>query len=708
MQARSMFFICLLLLATAPSTHGVKTDANPIGKVLDLLSALATKVAADGENAATAYKDYYDWCEDEVRSIKQEIETATALKEELEATINKAVADIQNGETKIDELAGAVASGKADLSSATIVRQKEVAEFDASESELSKVVDTLTRAINILEREMQKNPAALVQVDTANLQELLQALTVVMDAASFGQTDRQKLLALVQSRANAEADDEEFGAPAPAAYKSHGGSIVEVIEDMREKAEAQLAELRKSEANSKHNHNMLKQSLEAQAEADEKDLAEQKAGKAAAEEAKATADGNLGATNKQIAVAQELLEKTREGCMQVAKDYDVTLAGRAEELKALAQATKILKASTGGAAGQSYSFLQTGSSSRSSEIVGMVKRLAEKQHSIALEQLASRIATVLRYSTSGGDDPFVKVKGLIQAMIEQLMHEAEEEADEKAYCDEEMAKTEEKKGDFEDTVSKLTVTIDQAAADSTKLKEQVKVLQSELSKLAKLQASMDQARVETHTAYVAAKADLEQGLNGVRKAIEVLGNFYGAGAGEEAALLQDDSKFSAFMQQPKAPQQFEKSGGAGGGIIGILQVVESDFATNLAEEETEEADAQASYEKMTQENKITGAEKEQDVKYKTQEFTGLDKSIAELSSDRDSANTELSAVLEYYGKLRSRCIAKPETYEERKRRREAEIAGLKEALAILEGEAVFAQRSLRGKETGSSRRSLLA
>mmetsp|Transcript_32193 Transcript_32193/g.51361 ORF Transcript_32193/g.51361 Transcript_32193/m.51361 type:complete len:98 (-) Transcript_32193:98-391(-) len=88
--------------------------------------------------------------------------------------------------------------------------------------------------------------------------------------------------------------------------------------------------------------------------------------------------------------------------------------------------------------------------------------------------------------------------------------------------------------------------------------------------------------------------------------------------------------------------------------------------------------------------------KSQDVKYKTQEFKGLDKSIAELTGDKDTTNTELSAVLEYYGKLKERCIAKPETYEERKARRASEIEGLKQALEILENETAFMQRGKRG------------
>merc|ERR1712061_575243 len=93
------------------------------------------------------------------------------------------------------------------------------------------------------------------------------------------------------------------------------------------------------------------------------------------------------------------------------------------------------------------------------------------------------------------------------------------------------------------------------------------------------------------------------------------------------------------------------------------------------------------------ENESEKTTKDQDVAYKTKEATGLDKAVAEAESDRSGVQTELDAVNEYLATLEKECIEKAETYEERKARFEAEIAGLKEALKILESEAVLLQRS---------------
>merc|ERR1719498_469726 len=132
----------------------------------------------------------------------------------------------------------------------------------------------------------------------------------------------------------------------------------------------------------------------------------------------------------------------------------------------------------------------------------------------------------------------------------------------------------------------------------------------------------------------------------------------------------------------------------------MLEVVESDFTKGLSEMEVAESSAASEYDRVSKENELARTMKGQDVKYKTKEAAGLDKSVSETSSDLQGAQAELDAIMEYLKKLAKMCVAKAEPYAERKARRESEIAGLKEALSILEGEAVLiqqtAKRTLRG------------
>jgi len=686
-------FCFFALLATTSASQ-----TNPIQKVIEMITQLEAKLMKEGEAEQKAYEEYFEWCDDAAKEKAFDVKTATAKKEKLEATIKKAASDIDDADEKIASLVASIAQDNKDLEDATVIREKEHADFKAAEAELMEGVDMLERAIGIIERNMKGSALIQQPVDTKNVQSLLKAVSVVLDAASFANNDKSKLLGLIQ---NMQGDDDaELGAPDPAVYKSKSGGIVDTLTDMKDEAEGELSEARKAEANTQHNYDMLKQSLTDEIAAAEHDKKETEDEKAEAEETKAVAEGDLVVTEKDLADAQAALATISQDCMALASDHQVSVQGLADELKALATAKKIIQQSTSGAEGQTY-FLQVASSSKlhsstdlkNFEVVNAIKRLAAQQHSGALAQLASRIATVIRYGSANGDDPFAKVKGLIEEMIAKLMKEAEAEASHKAYCDEEMAKTKAKKEELEADIEKLTSKIDTAAARSADLKEDVKELQKELAELEKLQAEMDKVREDANAAYKTAKADLEDGLEGIRGALSVLRDYYQA----DAALLQQAGGLGAFMQQPAKPVKHEKASGAGGGIISMLEVIESDFAKNLAQIEEEEAAAQETYDKTTQENKVTKTVKTQDVKYKTKEFTGLDKEIAEMSGDRDSAQTELDAVLEYDEKIKDQCIAKPEPYEERKRRREAEIAGLKEALSILEGQAfIQKQSSLRG------------
>jgi len=266
-------------------------------------------------------------------------------------------------------------------------------------------------------------------------------------------------------------------------------------------------------------------------------------------------------------------------------------------------------------------------------------------------------------------DGFEKVKGLISDMIAKLEKEAGADATKKAYCDKELAESKEKKGDKTAEIEKISTRIERAAATSAQLKEEVATLQDELAKLAKTQAGMDKLRGEQKTTYEADKAELEKGIAGVQAALKVLNEYY----------AQDD----------KAHDSAE---GAASGIIALLEVVEADFTKTLAQINADEEAAAATYVATTKENEIDRTTKDQSVKYKTQESKALDKTSAELTSDRSGVQAELDAVAEYLSKIESECIAKAESYADKAARKAAEIAGLKEAAEILESETALVQQ----------------
>merc|ERR1712066_248090 len=181
--------------------------------------------------------------------------------------------------------------------------------------------------------------------------------SAILDAAALSSSDQKKLTALVQSQQGDDADDDEPGSPAVAAYKTHSGNILDVLEDLKEKAEGQLSDLREAEVNTKHNFDMLKQSLDDQMAADTKDMNDEKAGKAAAEGSKASAQSDLDMTNKELANSQKQLATAQSSCVKIAADHDATVAARNDELRVIAEALKILTETTSGAEGQTYSLV---------------------------------------------------------------------------------------------------------------------------------------------------------------------------------------------------------------------------------------------------------------------------------------------------------------------------------------------------------------
>jgi len=642
--------------ATASADEG-----SPIGKVIEMISDLQAKVIAEGEEVQKTYEEFSEWCEERSKEVMFEIKTGKGQVESLKATIEKEGANIQTQTSAIEELAGEIATDEADLAAATKIRAKENADFSAQETDLVETIDTLERAIGIIEKEMAGG-ASMMQLKQSG--SVVQALSAMVSAESISSIDGKKLTALVQSSSN--SDDDDAGAPAAATFESSSGGISGVLNDLLDKANTELEGARAKEQSDLQNYEMLKGSLTDQIKFANKELEEAKKSKAGSEETKATAEGDLGVTSADLAEDLSTLGSLHHDCMTKANEFETETKSRGEELKALATAKKIVIEATS-LAQTSFLQISTRSDLVSFEAVRYIRDLGKKQHSTALAQLASRMASTIRFGGSNKEDIFGKIKGLITDMITKMEAEAEADATEKAFCDKELAETNAKKDDKTGEIEKLTAKIDKMTSKSKILKGAVATLQAELGELTKSQAEMDKLRAEEKADFTASEAELSKGLAGIQKALKVLNDYYSKAADHGSA------------------------GGSSTGIIGLLEVCESDFSKELAEITEAEDSAAHAYEAETKENEITKVMKDQDVKFKTKEAAGLDKSVSEYTSDRTGVETELGAVNEYLKELEGRCTAKAESYGDRKARREAEIAGLKEAQTILENETALIQ-----------------
>jgi len=653
-------------VALTAAAH-VQADA-PVTKVLSMISDLQATVIKEGEVAQKEYAEFSEWCEDRARNLGFEIKTGNAEADSLKASIAEETATIGALAAKSEQLAATIATREADLKAATEIRSQENADFVAEDKELVETVDMLHRATGILEREMQGGSASLLQAAGNNL---AQAFAVLVQASAISSADATKLTAFVQASQKGSDEDEAPGAPDASVYESHSGDIVQTLQDLADKAEAQLSTARNTETANLNNFQTLEQSLSDELRFANEDLAEAKAGTAASTERRATATGELGATEKDLAADVESKASLHHDCMTKASTFEAETRSRGEELKALAEAKQVIREATGASLSQ-ISFVQVAQSSSGEDVTRMVRDLARKDGSTALAQLASRMSVAMH-----SQDPFGKIKGLIADMIEQLEAEASADATHKAYCDKELSESNAKKTEKTNEITKLSTRIDRQTAQSAQLKEEVAALQGALAKLAKSQAEMDRIRQEEHDAFTASKAELDKALTGIKMALKILNEYY--------------------AKEGKAHTAAE---GASAGIIGLLEVCEADFSKNLAQITTDEDLAASEYEQVSKDNQVEKTAKMQDVRYKVKEFKRLDKFTGELTADRTGVQAELDAVNEYLSKMHSQCDERVETYATRKARREAEIVGLKQALTVLENETSFIQkranRQLRG------------
>merc|ERR1719335_759577 len=609
-------------------------------------------------------------------------------------------------EDEIATLGSDVASKSKQLYEATALRKKEKADFDAAEGELMTSIDQLDRAVTIIKREMstitefaQGAPGAKSRKER-EVEVAVKVLSKIIDSGHIRTSTKRQIEGLLQT---GTMDDLTFKHRQPqatsVAYESKSGGIVEKIEELKEEAEESLSGTRSAEMKAVQDFKMLEQSLSNGITVATDQISTAKSALGLTTEELNKAKGDLGETEASKAADEKTLAELKHECEETAANWAARQESASAEMAAINKAIEVLSEGV-------RVLLQTKSSKRSRNVLDKYDDQDDSPAPVdSMQPVRQRLADTLKgmskkfgsyalmeMAGSAVSDPFVKIRGLIEDMIAKLLKEAQEEATQKAFCDEEMGKSKASEKEKTMTLDKLNSRIDKASARVAELTEAIKTLESEVAELDAATAEATKIRTEEAETNAKAIKDFGDAAAATEKAIKILKDFY-----DNAALIQTGSKTRRSDDSDDQPELGSAKSDAGSVIIGILEMSNEDFVKMHSETSTSEAEAVEQYEKLINDNKASKAAKLAEVKGSQSEVKSLKVALEQHGEDKSMTSTELDAVLEYLEKLKPQCEEKVMSYAEKKARREAEIAGLKEALEILSSEIALVQkgRSLR-------------
>jgi len=293
-------------------------------------------------------------------------------------------------------------------------------------------------------------------------------------------------------------------------------------------------------------------------------------------------------------------------------------------------------------------------------------------------------------------DPFAKIKTLIQGLIERLLKEAAEEANQKGWCDSSLAKANTdrdfRQGDLED----LSAQINDMTAQKRSLEETAKDLKREIKELNSAHRDATRLRSSEKEQNKKELNQAGQGLDALREAIGVLEDFYKGAAKETTSLVQTDASpvDEEIMNRGGDGKKFgEVHRGAyqgnqeqATGILGMLATIESDFERTIKEISDSESSAAAAYTKYDRETKASIAAKETQKARSEADIKELAGNLGEAYFSLEQNQNLLDSAMKILEDLRPQCVDTTMSTDERNSRREAEVAALKTAVCVLDRE----------------------
>jgi len=633
------------------------SKVTPVQKVLQMMGEMVAKGEKGMDDEKKIMATFDEFVSDENRRLTQNIQTADSEIEKLTAFITKTVDDIRVHGAQIGELDELIQQKEGELADATSLRQGQNAEYQEQQTDLAESVDALQRAIDKLKSEDYNRPQAMM---------MLQKMAV-------SKPGLRPVLAAFLAEA---VKTSEPGAPEVASYEFQSGGIVAMLEGLLEKFEKELGDVEAAETSKTQNYDLNKIQLTDLIAYSSKNR-EEKAGTKADLTAKSgKAKGDLAATKKSKAADEKMMAEMNSVHEQKSAVFIGNQQVRKDELAALSKAIEIISApnvadSYAGHVNlaQKPSFLQTRSTSQRVAVKQRAEDLLRKRGRALSSKMLSDLATEV------SANPFIKVIDMIKTLLAKLKEEAAAEADHKAWCDKELKDNKHKRNKKSAQSEKLQAEIEDLTATIASQGKKIATLAKEQEDLTKAMGEATQERAADKSENEATIADAKAGASAVKSALVVLRDFYAA-------------QSSGFIQQVPEMKAYGGMQSAKGGVVGMLEVIVSDFVRLEAETTGAETQAAAEYNTFMRDAK---ADKES--KHKLEFKTKLEKDQTEF----DKSNTgkmlkgvaeELDMANSYFEQLKPECIEIKVSYEDRVTARKAEIEALKDAYAILDQKTV--------------------
>jgi len=650
-------------------------SVTPVQKVIEMLQGMKTKGQAEKDSEEVQFAKYQQFCEDTSRLKQTAVKDGTRHIDSLQATIAKAVADSNRLSKEVAHHDKEIALFASDKDAAHKIREKENTDFKSMDLEYEESIDAIERAIEVL-----KSKSA----DTKQAKALLQEVSQLMDDKS-----RKVVTSFIaQDPEILELDKLDMKAPEANAWDFKSQGVVDLLRELREKFIDERVAHRKEESNNKHTYEMMVSDLAAQTEESTRQKGVKEEGRAKRLQKKGDAEGELADTTTTRDDDQKYLNDMTAICEVKAKDFKERSQLRADELVAIGQAIEIL--SSGAVSGSSekhLSFLQI--SSRHHNLKGSftdIQKRAAAFLKVESERIGSRIlaASALKMAT----DPLAKVKTMIKDLITRLLEEAADESTKKGWCDTELTANKKTRESKTTSVESLHAEIDGLSSSVVVMVESISNLHKQITELDKSVVEAIKIRTADKTENEAAIKDAVEAQGAVARAVAVLERFY-IEAGQATSLIQKNAQ---HKQQPIAPEIFDKAytgmQSENGGVIGMLEVIQSDFARLEAETSAAEVQSANEHREFMNDSELDKVQKKKDIEHKSANLSDQKQNLIEAKGDLRGTQKELDAANSYYDSLKPQCIDSGTSVEERTQRREEEIESLREALKILSGEEI--------------------